>query len=310
MKRKKIPAFLCAALLLAAPSVGADEGDILTENSMGSSEGYDYELWMDVGGGEGSMTLGAGGAYSCQWREAQNVLFRTGKKLGSEKTHGELGEIALDYGVEYFPNGNSYLCVYGWSEDPLVEFYIVESWGTWRPPGAESLGTVEVDGGTYDVYETTRHQQPSIQGTQTFQQYWSVRTERKTEGTVSVSEHIRAWEQMGMTLGKMYEVSLCVEGYQSSGGANVFLNSLMVDGVEVSARDETGGTSAPREEEPAEQPASEPEQPVEQPEQPVPSPEAAAGNEGSIGIGVGTALVIAALAAVAVVCVRFFMKRR
>ena len=142
----------------------------------------------------------------------------------------------MQYGVDYRPSGNSYLCVYGWTVDPLVEYYIVESWGDWRPPGAGSKGTINVDGGTYDVYETTRNQQPSIKGTATFQQYWSVRTSKKTSGTISVSEHFNAWERMGMRMGKMYEVALTIEGYQSSGSADVYTNVIMSGQVLVETR--------------------------------------------------------------------------
>src|SRR5690606_1526848 len=112
--------------------------------------------------------------------------------------------------------------------EPLVEYYIVESWGSWRPPGATAKGTITVDGGVYDIYETTREIQPSIIGTATFQQYWSVRRERKTSGTVSVSEHFKKWESMGMPMGKMYEVALTIEGYQSSGTADVYKNNLIL----------------------------------------------------------------------------------
>lgn len=213
---------------LTAP---ASAETVVTSNIVSTTEdGYDYEFWMDKGQGEGSMTLGEEGSFTCEWNRANNILLRIGKKFDETKTYDELGEIVLEYGCNYEPAGNSYLCVYGWTTDPLIEFYVVESWGNWRPPGATAKGSVNIDGGTYEIYETTRTNMPSIHGTQTFQQYWSVRTEKKTEGTVSISEHMKVWEDAGMKLGSMYEVSLCVEGYMSSGKADVYKNSLTVDG--------------------------------------------------------------------------------
>ena len=177
------------------------------------------------------MTLTSGGTFSCQWSNMGNALFRKGKKFDATKTHQELGNISITYGCNYQPNGNSYLCVYGWTKNPLIEFYIVESWGSWRPPGATPLATITVDGGTYDIYKTTRYNQPSIEGTKTFDQYWSVRQTKRTSGTISVSEHFRAWERIGLNLGKIYEVALCVEGYQSSGQATVYSNTLTIGGT-------------------------------------------------------------------------------
>ncbi len=185
---------------------------------------------MGEGPGEASMTLLEGGAFSCEWTNANNILCRKGRKFDETKTYEELGNIQIEYGCDYQPNGNSYLCVYGWTVDPLVEFYVLESWGDWRPPGDDVAvkETVTIDGGTYEIYLTKRVNQPSIQGTKTFDQYWSVRTDRRTEGTISVSEHMKAWEKLGMKLGKMYEVAVCVEGYQSSGKANLHTNNLTV----------------------------------------------------------------------------------
>ncbi len=94
------------------------------------------------------MTLNSGGTFSCQWSEIGNALFRKGIKYDTTNTYQQLGNITVDYGCSYEPNGNSYLCVYGWRKDPLVEYYIIESWGTCRPPGAISKGTNTVDGGT------------------------------------------------------------------------------------------------------------------------------------------------------------------
>ena len=197
----------------------------LTNNASGKIDGLDYELWKDYG--NTSMNLYGGGKFDCSWSSINNALFRIGKKWDCTKTWDQLGSIVVKYGVDYQPNGNSYLCVYGWTRSPLIEYYIVESWGTWRPPGGTSRGKVTVDGGTYDVYVTDRINQPSIDGDTTFKQFWSVRTEKKTSGSISVDKHFSAWTSMGLKLGLMYEASLNVEGYQSSGKAAIYQNDVI-----------------------------------------------------------------------------------
>nr|AVD68964.1 endo-beta-1,4-xylanase [Caldicoprobacter sp.] len=196
----------------------------LTSNATGTYDGYYYELWKDYG--NATMTIDTGGRFSCQWSNVNDVLFRTGKKLNTP--WNQLGTVRITYSAIYNPNGNSYLCIYGWSTNPLVEFYIVESWGTWRPPGATSLGTVTIDGGTYDIYRTTRVNQPSIVGTATFYQYWSVRTSKRTSGTVTVTDHFRAWAAKGLNLGTIDQITLCVEGYQNSGYANMTQHTFTI----------------------------------------------------------------------------------
>ena len=239
--RRKLKGMLLALVMcvqLVLPSAEVHAAQTIYNNTTGNEDGYDYELWKDYG--TTSMTLNGGGTFSCQWSNIGNALFRKGIKFDSTKTYQQIGNISIDYGCNYQPDGNSYLCVYGWTKDPLVEYYIVESWGTWRPPGATSKGTITVDGGTYDVYETTRVNQPSIEGDTTFQQYWSVRTSKRTSGTISVSEHFKAWESMGMTMGKLYETALNVEGYQSNGSADVYKNDITVGGS--SSGGSTSGT--------------------------------------------------------------------
>jgi endo-1,4-beta-xylanase len=222
---KTLAILLCLTIMAA---VNLQAATTLTNNATGTIDGYNYELWKDSG--TTSMTLNGGGTFSCSWSNINNALFRIGKKFDSTKTHQQLGNITVNYGCNYSPNGNSYLCVYGWTRSPLIEYYIVDSWGSWRPPGGSSKGTINIDGGTYDVYQTQRVNQPSIDGTQTFYQFWSVRTAKKTSGTISVTQHFNAWASKGMTLGKMYEVATTVEGYQSSGNANVYSNTINIGG--------------------------------------------------------------------------------
>lgn len=244
MQRKKLMGALALVLCLviSAPSIVAQAATTIYNEKTGQEDGYDYALWKDYG--DTSMTLNGGGTFSCWWDNIGNALFRKGKTFDCTKTYSQIGNISIDYGCYYQPNGNSYLCVYGWSRNPLVEYYIVDSWGTWRPPGSSSKGQIYVDGGTYDVYETTRYNQPSIDGNTTFKQYWSVRTSKRTSGTISVTEHFKKWESLGMNMGKLYEVALNVEGYQSSGYADVYKNNLTIGGSSSgSSSGSTGGST-------------------------------------------------------------------
>lgn len=91
-------------------------------------------------------------------------------------------------------NSGSYLTVYGWINSPQTEYYIVENWGNYNPcSGLQSLGTVSSDGGTYNVCTSTRTNQPSITGTSTFKQYFSVRQQKRSSGTVTTSNHFSFW---------------------------------------------------------------------------------------------------------------------
>jgi hypothetical protein len=157
------------------------------------------------------MTLGEGGNFSCEWGQVNIIQFHKGVKPGTRD------EVVI-YEAVYNPEGNSYLGIYGWFQNPLVEYYIIESWGTVKPPPEGiSKGTIETDNGTYDIYQNSRTG-ASIEGNKTFQQYWSVRTQKRTSGTITCKNHFDAWEDAGMTIGTFYELSFNVEAYQSAGG--------------------------------------------------------------------------------------------
>jgi len=251
---KKAGVFLLAILLAAGfvftgcnniNSVLAD-GDnarattITNKDETGKHDGYDYELWRDRG--TVSMTLENGGNFSCQWSNIGNALFRKGRKFDSTKTHNEIGNISIKYDAQFTPGGNSYLCVYGWSKNPLVEYYIIESYGTYKPTGT-AKGSVSMDGGTYELYETTRTNQPSIEGTKTFKQYWAVRTSKRTSGTVDVTKIFNAWYDKGMSLGKLYEVALLVEGWESNGNAKITSHTLTIGGSSSSTSSGSTGST-------------------------------------------------------------------
>jgi endo-1,4-beta-xylanase len=196
-----------------AVAAHAEADRTITSNTTGTHNGYFFSYWKDSG--NVTMTLGAGGNFSVQMSGINNWVGGKGWNPGS-------GTRVVNYSGSFNPNGNGYLALYGWTRNPLIEYYVVENFGSYNPStGASRLGSVTTDGGTYDVYRTQRVNQPSIDGTATFYQYWSVRQQKRSSGTITVANHFNAWRNLGLNLGTHNYQIMAVEGYQSNGNSNI-----------------------------------------------------------------------------------------
>ncbi|EED12490.1 endo-1,4-beta-xylanase (XlnA), putative [Talaromyces stipitatus ATCC 10500] len=132
---------------------------------------------------------------------------------------------SINFGGQFsVSSGTGLLSVYGWSTNPLVEYYIIEDYA--NPPSfGTQKGTVYSDGSNYVIWENTRYNEPSIEGTSTFNQYISVRQSPRTEGTITVQNHFNAWGKLGMNLGSLNYQVVAVEGWGGSGSASYAVNN-------------------------------------------------------------------------------------
>ena len=197
--------------------------NIIIENQKGEIGNYTYELWKDFG--QTTMILKEDGKFSCSWDNIGNVLFRIGKRWDSGKTYKEIGNIKVNFEFDHESKGTTRLSIYGWTNNPLVEYYILENWEGYIPDST-SFGIISADGGSYDMYKVTigEFDSPVI-----ITQLLSIRNEKRNSGTVSVNKHFEAWEKYGFKMGKLFEVSLCVEGYKGNGNATISKNEIIIE---------------------------------------------------------------------------------
>ena len=228
---KKIVSIIASAVFIAASvpfSVSA-----VDQQQRGCIDGYNYEMWNQDSIGKVSIEPDSA-SFTCSWEDVENCLFSMGRNYDNKKQNYKqilTFDRSLSFEVEYCPKGNSFIGVYGWTRNPLLEYYIVEGYGDWvLPPNLEDRGTYMIDNKTYDLYRQMMYNHPSLDGTATFPRYWSVRTGNRlnTNHTnyikdyVDIERHFETWEMLGVDMsGTLYEADLYIENYRSSGSANV-----------------------------------------------------------------------------------------
>jgi endo-1,4-beta-xylanase len=200
-----LPALLVAGCL----ALTANAQTTVHNNGTGTNNGYYYSLYSS--GGSATMTLTdnyGGGNYSITWSGVNDVVGGKGWNPGGSKTVG--------YNVGS-ASGYNNISVYGWTTNPLVEYYICEFGSV---VAGTSKGSVSSDGHNYNTYEHQQVNQPSIIGTATFEQYldnWGGQS-IGTNGTVTTGNHFTGWKNKGMNLGTFNYMILATESYGGRSG--------------------------------------------------------------------------------------------
>lgn len=186
----------------------------------GTNNGFFWSLWKSDGlNGSVNYTNGSGGNYSVSWN-MYSGNFTCGKGWSSGSRTRVVGYNCGAYSIS---GGGGSMAYYGWTRYPLMEYYVNENWGSYRPADGNSLRTVYSDGSTYNVYTSWRSNAPSIDGTQSFRQIYSTRTSPNSTGashTITFANHANAWASAGYGLGSDITPSaiLLTEAWGSSNG--------------------------------------------------------------------------------------------
>jgi endo-1,4-beta-xylanase len=220
MRKRNLIAGLCTLMLAVAaatlPST-ASAATTICSNRTGNNSGYYYQMWT-AGSGSACITLNSGNSYSTRWSGVGDFVAGVGWNPGSNHTVRFSGSLNAS-------GGTTLVSLYGWSTNPLVEYYVMENYHGAPPTAGTYKGTVNSDGGTYKIYEHLQVNQPSIQGTATFEQYLAIRTSPVSSGTVTTNNFFNAWASHGMHLGTLNYQILATEAWGGgSGNTSVTLN--------------------------------------------------------------------------------------
>ena len=152
----------CAAALAAArrrwPLPGTAHAATCS-NQTGTNNGYYYQMWSN-GQGSACITIGSGGnQYSTNWSGIGDFVAGVGWQPGSNQTVSFSGSMSAS-------GGTALASLYGWSTNPLVEYYVIENDQGGSPSLGTFMGTTTSDGATYNLYEHQQVNQPCITGQQ------------------------------------------------------------------------------------------------------------------------------------------------
>ena len=204
---------LCAAAVAVGATINASAQTVYN-NGTGYNQGFYYSLY--TAGGSSNMTFSSqyAGNYALSWSNVNDVVGGKGWSTGSARTVG--------YNVGYATGYNN-ISIYGWTTNPLVEYYICEFGSV---ANGSVKGSVSSDGHNYTTYEHTQYNQPSIQGTATFNQYldnWGG-SSIGSNHSVTTGNHFNHWNNIGMHMGAF---NVMILGTESYGGRSGYVNATV-----------------------------------------------------------------------------------
>ena len=203
-----------------------------------SEDNYNYEIWSDDE--KTYFELAQNGAFNFNSSKSKHSFFQKFKKMDRDLAYTDYSDILVDYKLKLdnATVNDTNWGVYGMFDDMSTEFYIVDNYNYCYFNDPNKIGTFEIDGESYTLYESRRYgtlNNPSINGYSTIDQYYCFRDKGKNynsqpdfeyKNTINVTKHLKAWEKAGVTIGKLWSVGFYTESANYSGDISVLESSV------------------------------------------------------------------------------------
>ena len=186
----------CALLFSVAQQVNAG-------GTTGYNNGYFYETYY-TGSGSTSITFpGGGGNFAATWTAGvTDSCAAKGWEPGSIRN--------INYNCGALSSSVVHAGGYGWAPYPNVEWYISD----FGSNSGTFIGTVNSDGGTYNVFKGTQGGGP---------QYKDSRTVSQSKGVnhiITMANHVNYWKAHIGSFGTIRETVFMVEAFSGPGSCN------------------------------------------------------------------------------------------
>jgi endo-1,4-beta-xylanase len=205
-------------------------GSATHTSGQGGTDNLAWQIWSNAGSGQ-LTTFSGVPAFSASWNNSGNYLGRLGFEWGNKpQKYDAFGTISADFAESLTGSSGgqwSYVGIYGWSTNPCIEWYIIDdSFGNMpvNPGNCTNMSNspLSVDGGQYTMCtrSTSGTGGDRCGGAANWNQYYSIRHNNRKCGTISVTEHFKAWAAGGGNLGTLLEVKVLLEVGGGQGTAN------------------------------------------------------------------------------------------
>ncbi len=229
---------LCAAAVVCMTAQPFCAVSAATFTDGETEDGYDYSEFEDMypgaeetAQGTHKLTVGEHGCFTCEWDGIFNYRAEVGRKFKTDTSFRYFGDVVFDYDMQINPRGNCWYGVHAKFADQH-DLFIVDGWGSWRPPGGQGmLGTGYANGKVYNYYKLNNVNRPGIEGPENLTELWAVaatsstqqNTTNRVNGEISISQHLRRLAELKSAYIAVYDsqlrcAALVAEGYGGGSG--------------------------------------------------------------------------------------------